>query len=90
VPRIASVSVSERPGAFSLKELKKTLDFSLQVCYNNIVIKKGDKVMKKMIIILAVVLIIASIIFEVWLMATYGGKPASEIPLWALLFLLGR
>ena len=46
--------------------------------------------MKKMIIILAVVLIIASIIFEVWVMATYGGKPASEIPLWALLFLLGR
>lgn len=46
--------------------------------------------MKKIIIILAVVLVIVSIGFEIWVMTTYGNKPTSEIPLWALWLLLGR
>lgn len=41
----------------------------------------------KKIMVLAIILIIISLIFEFWVMATYGGKPASEVPLWALWFL---
>ena len=44
----------------------------------------------KKIIILAVILIIISLIFEFWVMATYGGKPVSEVPLWALWFLFSN
>jgi hypothetical protein len=43
----------------------------------------------KKIMVLAVILIIISLIFEFWVIATYGGKPVSEVPLWALWFLLG-
>lgn len=44
----------------------------------------------KKIMILAAIFAIISIIFEFWVMATYGGKPTSEVPLWALWFLLGN
>lgn len=35
-------------------------------------------------------IVIAFIIFEVYLWMTYGNKPIEEIPLWVLWFLWGR
>ena len=38
--------------------------------------------MSKGIIVLAVIIVIAAIIFEVWCAFTYGNKPAGEVPFW--------
>ena len=46
--------------------------------------------MNKTFIVLVVILIIVSVIFEFWVIATYGGKPASEVPLWTLWFLFNN
>ena len=46
--------------------------------------------MKKAIIVGVIVIFIASVIFEFWLMATYANTPVSEIPLCALLFLFNK
>lgn len=40
--------------------------------------------------VIAAIVIIISVIFEAWLFITYGNKPASEIPVWALWLMLGR
>lgn len=45
--------------------------------------------MKKVFIAIAVIIIIAAIIFEFWVMTTYGNKPLSEVPFWVAWLLLG-
>jgi hypothetical protein len=45
--------------------------------------------MKKMFIAIGVIIVIAAILFEFWALATYGNKPAGEVPFWVLWFLLG-
>ena len=39
---------------------------------------------------LLVLIIIAAIIFSIFVYANYGGKPITEIPSWAVPFFLGR
>ena len=41
---------------------------------------KGDY--SNLLIILALIVIVGSVIFFIWAMATYGGKPVSEVPSW--------
>lgn len=40
-------------------------------------------------IIFVIVLVIAAIAFEVWVNVTYGNLPISEVPSWAIRFILG-
>ena len=44
--------------------------------------------MKKTLIAICIIIAIFSIIFELWVLSTYGGKPSGEVPFWALWFLL--
>ena len=45
--------------------------------------------MKKVFIAIAVIIIIAAIIFEFWVMTTYGNKSLSEVPFWVAWLILG-
>jgi hypothetical protein len=44
--------------------------------------------MKKTFIAICIIITIFSIIFELWVLGTYGGKPSGEVPFWVLWFLL--
>lgn len=46
--------------------------------------------MKKSFIVICIIIAIISIIFEIYLMVTYAGKPTSEIPFWVVWFLFGN
>lgn len=40
--------------------------------------------MSKVFIALMVIIVIVTIIFEIWTVVTFGNKPVSEIPFWVL------
>lgn len=42
------------------------------------------------ILILLTVSIVALCVIHIWVLATYGGKPVSEVPAWALWFFTNR
>ena len=40
--------------------------------------------MKKVLLVIGVLIALAAIAFDIWAVVTYGNKPASEVPAWAL------
>lgn len=46
--------------------------------------------MNKLATVLFVLFIVAVLGFGVYVLATYGGKPITEIPSWAVPFFLGK
>ena len=38
--------------------------------------------------ILSILLIVACVLFEVWVLHTYGDKPIDEVPFWVVWFLI--
>lgn len=40
--------------------------------------------MKKALIIGGIILIIITVIFEIWVSTTYANKPINEVPFWVL------
>lgn len=44
--------------------------------------------MKKLSIIIGIIFVLLGIAFEVYLLVAFGGKPVSEIPAWALMFMM--
>ena len=46
--------------------------------------------MNKFVVALCVIFIVAVLGFGVYVLVTYGGKPITEIPSWAVPFFLGK
>lgn len=40
--------------------------------------------MKKVLLVIGVLIALATVAFDIWIVVTYGNKPVSEIPSWAL------
>ena len=46
--------------------------------------------MNKLVIALCIIFVVAVLGFGVYVWVTYGGKPITEIPSWAVPFFLGK
>lgn len=46
--------------------------------------------MNKLVVALCIIFIVAVLGFGVYVLVTYGGKPITEIPSWAVPFFLGK
>ena len=51
--------------------------------------EKGEK-MDKLVKAIIVLFIVGILCFGVYVLVTYGGKPITEIPAWAVPFFLGK